>query len=153
MLLFYVLVFWPRGMWDLSSLTRDRTCSPCTGRQSLNRWATREVPLVFIFKMRKLRPREPVFWTPGPQVPISLGCFLTVLSSFAVRETEAQRGDISEDWNPQPSAGPSAPSNQACSGCVGSDSPGSPSQLTHSLTPRDPSRQCQRPQLCVFLLS
>ena len=23
LLLFYVLVFWPRGMWDLSSLTRD----------------------------------------------------------------------------------------------------------------------------------
>ena len=23
LLLFHVLVFWPRGMWDLSSLTRD----------------------------------------------------------------------------------------------------------------------------------
>ena len=23
--LFYVLVFWPHGMWDLSSLTRDQT--------------------------------------------------------------------------------------------------------------------------------
>ena len=29
---FYVLVFWPRGMWDLSSPTRDRTCTPCIGR-------------------------------------------------------------------------------------------------------------------------
>ena len=28
LLLFYVLVFWPRGMWDLSSLTRDQTCPP-----------------------------------------------------------------------------------------------------------------------------
>ena len=28
LLLFSVLVFWPRGMWDLSSLTRDRTISP-----------------------------------------------------------------------------------------------------------------------------
>ena len=32
LLLFYVLVFWPRGMWDLRSLTRDRAHTPCTGR-------------------------------------------------------------------------------------------------------------------------
>ena len=35
LLLFYVLVLWPRGMWDLSSLTRDRTRTPCVGRWSL----------------------------------------------------------------------------------------------------------------------
>ena len=28
LLLFYVLVLWPRGMWDLSSPTRDQTCTP-----------------------------------------------------------------------------------------------------------------------------
>ena len=34
--LFYGLVFfWPRGMWDLSSLTRDQTYTPCIGRWSL----------------------------------------------------------------------------------------------------------------------
>ena len=44
LLLFYVLVFWPPGMWDLSSPTRDRTRTPCTGRGSLNHWAAREVP-------------------------------------------------------------------------------------------------------------
>ena len=38
-----VYVFWPRGMWDLSSLTRDRTCTPCTGMQSLNHWTARKV--------------------------------------------------------------------------------------------------------------
>ena len=26
---FYVLVFWPRGTWDLNSLSRDRTGTPC----------------------------------------------------------------------------------------------------------------------------
>ena len=26
--LFYLLVFWPQGMWDLSSLIRDGTCTP-----------------------------------------------------------------------------------------------------------------------------
>ena len=28
LLLFYILVFWPRGMWDLSYQTRDRTHTP-----------------------------------------------------------------------------------------------------------------------------
>ena len=32
LLLFYVLVFWPRGMWDLSSSIRDQTSTPCIGR-------------------------------------------------------------------------------------------------------------------------
>ena len=44
LLLFYVLVFWPRDMWDLSSLTRDGTHTPCIGRRSLNHWTAREVP-------------------------------------------------------------------------------------------------------------
>ena len=30
--------------WDLSSLTRDRTQVPCTSRQTLSHWTTREVP-------------------------------------------------------------------------------------------------------------
>ena len=44
LLLFYVLVFWPWGMWDLSSLTRDRTCTLCIGRWSLIHWTIREAP-------------------------------------------------------------------------------------------------------------
>ena len=35
--------FWPWGMQDLSSLTRDRTHTPIIGRQSLNQWTSREV--------------------------------------------------------------------------------------------------------------
>ena len=30
--LFYALVFWPGGMWDLNSLTRNGTHIPYTGR-------------------------------------------------------------------------------------------------------------------------
>ena len=45
--LFYVLVFWPWGMWDLSSPTTDQTHTPCIGRRSLNHWFTREVPSIF----------------------------------------------------------------------------------------------------------
>ena len=37
-------------MWDLSSLTRHWTCTFCIGRWGLNRWATREVPILTIFK-------------------------------------------------------------------------------------------------------
>ena len=31
LLLFSVLVFWPQGVWDLCSLTRDQTRAPCLG--------------------------------------------------------------------------------------------------------------------------
>ena len=47
--LFYFLVFWLQGMWDLSSLTRDWTHTPCIGRWSLNHWFTREVPIERFF--------------------------------------------------------------------------------------------------------
>ena len=32
------------SMWDISSLTRDRTSVPCVARWILNHWTTREVP-------------------------------------------------------------------------------------------------------------
>ena len=44
LLLFWVLIFWPRGMWELSSPTRDGTSTPCIGKQNLNHWTSREVP-------------------------------------------------------------------------------------------------------------
>ena len=52
MLLFFCLfVFWPRGMWDLSSPTRDQTLTPCIGRWSLNCWAAWEVSRYLISKI------------------------------------------------------------------------------------------------------
>ena len=41
------LVFWPAGMWDPSSLTRDCTLTPCIGRQNPNHWTTRQVPAIY----------------------------------------------------------------------------------------------------------
>ena len=35
--------FWPWGMWDLNSLTRDQNHALWTGRQSFNHWTTKEV--------------------------------------------------------------------------------------------------------------
>ena len=43
---FYVLVFWPWGMWDLSSQTGDQTRTPCIGRWRLNHGTIREVATV-----------------------------------------------------------------------------------------------------------
>ena len=42
LLLFYVLVSWPQGMWDLISLTGDWTS--CMKGEVLNCWIFREVP-------------------------------------------------------------------------------------------------------------
>ena len=43
---FYFKSFWPQGMWDLSSLTRDWTHTPSVlEAQSLNHQTTNEVPL------------------------------------------------------------------------------------------------------------
>ena len=37
----------PRGLWNLSSPTRDWTHNLCTGQQILKHWTTREVPIHF----------------------------------------------------------------------------------------------------------
>ena len=48
----------PRGMRDLSSLTRGWTHIPCIGRWILNHWTTREVPAVTLFLKTKLLGEE-----------------------------------------------------------------------------------------------
>ena len=45
LLLFYVLLFWLWGTWDLSSPTRDQTHTPCIGRRSLNHQGSPWIPL------------------------------------------------------------------------------------------------------------
>ena len=48
LVLFHIVIFWPQGMWDLGSPSRDGTWTPCIGRRSLNHWTTRDVPVVQI---------------------------------------------------------------------------------------------------------
>ena len=61
-------------MWDLSSPTRDGAHIPCIGRQILNHWTTREVPIPLqLFEVDKSK---------GDQV--SLDQRYTLLSEFAV---------------------------------------------------------------------
>ena len=50
LLLFFVLVLWPQGTRDLSTLTRDGTHTLCTGRRSLNYWTARGSPWAGFFK-------------------------------------------------------------------------------------------------------
>ena len=47
--LFYVLVFWPQGMWDLCSLMRDRSGTPWNRMRSLNHWTTRKSQALALF--------------------------------------------------------------------------------------------------------
>ena len=51
LLLFYVLDFWPRGMWDLSSPTRGQAHTPCIRRWSCNHWTDRERPSCFLLAL------------------------------------------------------------------------------------------------------
>ena len=50
----FVLLLWPRGMWDLSSPTRDQTHTPCIGRGSLSYSTVREVPWIFFLFFKPL---------------------------------------------------------------------------------------------------
>ena len=58
------------GMWDLSSPTRDQTCTPCIDRWSLYYWTTREVPgsciwVCFGTKWQNIVTRFDSFWLSG----------------------------------------------------------------------------------------
>ena len=46
---FMFLIFWPWGMWDFSSPTRDWTSTTYVGGHSLNHWTARKTPRSFIF--------------------------------------------------------------------------------------------------------
>ena len=79
LLLFYVLVFWLWGMWNLSSPTSDQTQASCSGRPSLKHWTTRKFticlfyfrdypPIIVIYLLKKWCPLSLEF----PIVLISL---------------------------------------------------------------------------------
>ena len=59
LLLLYVFVFGPKLCEIFSSLTRDWTCTPRTGRQSLNHWTCREVPYIGQYLLHKYSQTYP----------------------------------------------------------------------------------------------
>ena len=44
MTLSFFFFFWLHCMWDLTSLTRDQSCTTALEIQSLNHWTAKEVP-------------------------------------------------------------------------------------------------------------
>ena len=51
---YFNILAMPCGTWDLSSLTRDQTCTPSLEGQTFNHWTAREVPTsVFLLKLHQ----------------------------------------------------------------------------------------------------
>ena len=67
-----------RGTWDLSSLSRNQTPTPCIARQVLNHWATREVPRPALSYLSRLNSGAPSLesplhqpaWDAHPYIPM-----------------------------------------------------------------------------------
>ena len=73
-------------IWDLSSLTRDQTHTPCAGRQSLNHWIRREFPVqMLLSSIHKMSfsflmwPEETLFLGHKSPVDKSTYCIPQVL--------------------------------------------------------------------------
>ena len=86
--------FWPRGMWDLTSLTRNWIRTPCIGRWSLNHWTAREVPSLPLKKIKKSRFQR---WLRGScvihisEVPHSLQSYFLLLRRLLARSNPGWR--------------------------------------------------------------
>ena len=62
------------SMWDLSSLTRDRTCTPCIEAWS-HHWTTRGAPSITFLKAPQLTPvrsQDGVLWGMGGTLDLTL---------------------------------------------------------------------------------
>ena len=99
-----------RAIWDLSSLTRDRTHIPLTVRWSLNRWNTREVPSSYFY----------FWWNPIGQLKTS---FITKIHISSVQLLVVSDSLWPHEWqhtrppcpSPTPRANPnSCPLSQWC---------------------------------------
>ena len=85
---FYVLVLWLWAMWDLISPTKDQTHISRTGRENLNHWATREIPIC-IFKKKNMIPHmSDIIWY------LSLSVWLTLLSMLISKSTHVAANGI-----------------------------------------------------------
>ena len=76
--------FWLRGMWDLSSPTRDQTHTPCVRRWGLHHWTSREVRgnLNFHFAL------EPSNYVAGPELRRWWSWMIKMRESQEARRTD-----------------------------------------------------------------
>ena len=92
---------WPQGMWDLNSLTRDWTQSPCTERWRLAHWSVWEVPSFFLHKHNLIHFGLVRGWTNVP-----LGAFQGFESGggvfFSLCKSQDQTLWVARDRNPTP---------------------------------------------------
>ena len=92
--------FSPWGKWDLSSPTSNWTHTPCSGKQSLNHWAAREVPALFYFeqwvRLIFFRLFEPAFMREANRLLIEFSSVqsLSRVRLFATLGTAACRASI-----------------------------------------------------------
>ena len=49
-------------MWDLISLTRDQTGTPCIGRRSFNNWIAKEVPTLSLIACYSASAKYDIVW-------------------------------------------------------------------------------------------
>ena len=115
---FMFLVFWRRGVWDLSSPTRDRTRTPCIGRWSLHHWAAREVlkwsldsrnnmdeSQVHLTKWKKPDPQKTTcrvslfMWLSGKGKTVRMDQWLSGLKMGEGLTTKGQVGILGGDGN------------------------------------------------------
>ena len=83
--LFYILIFWPWGIWDLSTLTRDQARTPCIWRRSLNPWTSREISLHVLLELQAEHFDCSWEWTPKwprfqPKLRISVQTMCSVFT-------------------------------------------------------------------------
>ena len=86
LLLFHVLVFWPWGMWDLSSPTMDLRPTPCIGRWSLNHRAARESESHSVMS-DSLRPHGPYNQWNSPGQNTGVGSLSLLQGIFPTQES------------------------------------------------------------------
>ena len=84
-------VFWLQGMWDLGSLTRDWTYTPCVGRRCLNHWTAREIPWLVVEEKEdgrwsaywKTQENERHYSGDGVRSPVTLSFSISLFSVAA----------------------------------------------------------------------
>ena len=81
------LLFWLQGMWDLKSLTRNQTYTPCIGMQSLNHWTIREVLRLYCLEQFSVHSKMSIRYRDFQYAPCPHIHKPSLLSVFPTRST------------------------------------------------------------------
>ena len=100
LLLFYILCFFfsPRGIWDLSYLTRDQNHTACIGRRNHNHWTTSKSLICLVILL--------LLWCPAVMYQVS-----SVQLSHSVMSDCSRPHGLKHARPPCPSPAPGVYSN------------------------------------------